>query len=67
MNTVISSLDKNYSLCDKRVTESKIILYIASTQEQLCCPYCGTMTGRVHSYHTRELTTRLSMSLYYLY
>ena len=32
MNTVISSLDKNYSLCDKRVTESKIILYIVSTQ-----------------------------------
>lgn len=55
MDAVISSLDKNYSLCDTRITDSEIILYISSTQEQLCCPYCGTITRRGHSYHTREI------------
>ncbi len=30
MNTVISSMDKNYSLCDTRVTELKLILYMPS-------------------------------------
>ena len=55
MNAVISSLDRNYRLCDTRITDSEIILYITSTLEKLCCPYCGTMTGRVHSYHTQEI------------
>lgn len=55
MDAVISSLDKNYSLCDTRITDSEIILYISSTQEQLCCPNCGTITSSVHSYHTREI------------
>lgn len=55
MDAVISLLDKNYRLCDTRVTDSEIILYISSTQEQICCPYCGTITSRVHSYHTREI------------
>ena len=55
MEAVISSLDKNYRLSDTRITDSEIILYIASAQKQFCCPYCGTMTDRVHSYHTREI------------
>jgi hypothetical protein len=33
MDAVISSLDKDYKLCDTRITDSEIILYIASTQE----------------------------------
>jgi len=55
MDAVISSLDKNYSLCDTRITDSEIILYISSTQEHSCCTCCGTITRRVHYYHTREI------------
>ena len=42
MDAVISSLDRNYRLCETRITDSEIILYITSTLEQLCCPYCGS-------------------------
>ena len=35
MDAVISSLDKHYRLCDTRISESEIILYI---QGEIICP-----------------------------
>lgn len=55
MDIIVITLDKNYKLLDTRVNDSEVTLYIASTQEELCCPYCGTLTDRVHSYHTRKI------------
>jgi transposase len=40
--------------CD--VAEQEITLTVISTQQNPCCPLCGSSTSRIHSHYHRQLT-----------
>ncbi|SET71670.1 zinc-finger of transposase IS204/IS1001/IS1096/IS1165 [[Clostridium] aminophilum] len=55
MDSVISSLGGNYTISRIQNKEGMIVYHIGSELDELECPYCGRKTGKVHSYHSREI------------
>ncbi len=55
MNELIQMLSEDYELNDYRVKGQKIVMEIESTQNILRCPYCGSISQKVHSRYQRDI------------
>lgn len=55
MEQFISSLDINYQLDRYNVKDDVVVFEVSSKKDALCCPYCGCITTKVHSYYQREI------------
>ena len=51
----IKELDPDYQL-DKYIVKNDLVVFsISSSKSELICPYCGTISYRVHSSYDREI------------
>ena len=55
MNELIQMLDEDYELYGYRLKGKNIIMEIGSTVKSLRCPYCGTISHKVHSRYQRDI------------
>jgi len=55
MDEFIKMLNEDYELIDYRIKETIIVFEIASNKSNCTCPYCGTVSSRVHSNYQREI------------
>lgn len=51
----IKLLDENLECTDYKLKDDKIILFAKSVRKNVCCPYCGYMSEKVHSVYQREV------------
>ena len=52
---IIKLLDSNLECTDCRIKDKKIIMDIQSTKKQLECPFCKTLSDKIHSVYQREI------------
>ena len=55
MDELIQMLDEDYELYDYRLKGQNIIMEIGSTVKSLRCPYCGSISHKVHSRYQRDI------------
>ena len=55
METIIRDLEPNYELISYRKKKELIVFEIASKSKEAKCPYCGSISKRVHSTYQREV------------
>lgn len=55
METIINDLDANYELISYRKKKDLIVFEIANKSNAFKCPYCGSISKRVHSAYQREV------------
>ena len=55
METIIRDLEHNYELISYRKKKDLIVFEIASKSKEAKCPYCGSISKRVHSTYQREV------------
>lgn len=53
--TFIKLLDENLESVDCRVKDTKIIITAKSIRKEVVCPYCGSISSRIHSVYQREI------------
>lgn len=54
MDELIKLLDSGLSLVKYEIAGDIIKLYVASEKTELKCPYCNTISTRIHSYYDRS-------------
>ncbi len=55
METIINDFDNAYKLIRFRNKPDTIVFEIANKAAEAKCPYCGTISSRVHSMYQREI------------
>jgi len=55
MRKLIALPDKNLRYVSCQVNEANIIINIKSISKEVGCPYCGTVSKKVHSRYVRKL------------
>ena len=55
MQAFVCALDENYHLDGYRIKEKTVILRISSLHNELKCPYCNTVSRKVHSTYDRAV------------
>jgi transposase len=55
MNKIILLPDKNLRYVSHDFTETGIIIYVKSARKRATCPFCGKISGKVHSHYSRTL------------
>ncbi len=55
MQAFVSALDENYHLDGYRIKDKTVILKISSVHKELKCPYCNTVSHKVHSTYERAV------------
>lgn len=55
MNDIIKHLNPDYELLHYKATKSQFIFMIAPKKDSSFCPYCGTLSTKVHSCYQREI------------
>lgn len=53
--TLVNLLDNTLKYIDCKIKEDKIIIEVCSNQQQVICPYCGSISSRTHSIYQREI------------
>lgn len=54
MEQLIKLLDKNLVLYKYEIADDTIYLYVKSIYPEAICPYCNTVSDKVHSYYERS-------------
>ena len=54
MKDFITALDPNYQLDKYHIKNNVAVFYISSKMSEVKCPYCGTLSSKVHSSYERE-------------
>ena len=54
METIIRDLEPNYELISYRKKKDLIVFEIASKSKEEKCPYCNSISRKVHSTYQRE-------------
>ena len=49
MKDFITALDPNYQLDKSHIKNNVAVFYISSKMSEVKCPYCGTLSSKVHS------------------
>lgn len=55
MKDFITALDPNYQLDKYHIKNNVAVFYISSKMSEVKCPYCGTLSSKVHSSYEREI------------
>jgi len=55
MEEMVTLLSEELQYIGHEVNEAGIELYVESASEQARCPYCGTVSNKVHSTYLRKL------------
>ena len=55
MKDFITALDPNYQLDKYYIKNNVAVFYISSKMSEVKCPYCGTLSSKVHSSYEREI------------
>ena len=55
MKGFITALDPNYQLDKYHIKNNVAVFYISSKMSEVKCPYCGTLSSKVHSSYEREI------------
>lgn len=55
MKDFITALDPNYQLDKYHIKNNIAVFYISSKMSEVKCPYCGTLSSKVHSSYEREI------------
>ena len=55
MEEMVKLLSEELQYISHKVSDTGIELYVESTSEQARCPYCGTVSSKVHSTYLRKL------------
>jgi len=55
MDEFIKMLSENYKLLDTKIHEAQILFEIASAKVDCTCPFCGSVSSRIHSIYQREI------------
>lgn len=55
MDEIIGLPDEKLRYVSHEIDGNTIIIHVESTGKQAYCPYCGTMSDKVHSKYTRKL------------
>lgn len=55
MKDFITALDPNYLLDKYHIKNNVAVFYISSKMSEVKCPYCGTLSSKVHSSYEREI------------
>ncbi len=55
MKEFITALDPNYQLDKYHIKNNVDVFYISSKMNEVKCPYCGTISSKVHSFYEREI------------
>lgn len=55
MKDFITALDPNYQLDKYHIKNNVVVFYISSKMSEVKCPYCGTLSSKVHSSYEREI------------
>ena len=55
MKDFITALDPNYQLDKYHIKNNVAVFYISSKMSEIKCPYCGTLSSKVHSSYEREI------------
>lgn len=51
----IKLLNENLECFDYRLKDDKIFFSARSTKKEVCCPYCGQISGKIHFVYQREI------------
>ena len=62
MKDFITALDPNYQLDKYHIKNNVAVFYISSKMSEVKCPYCGTLSSKVHSSYEREIQECLSFT-----
>lgn len=55
MKDFITALDPNYQPDKYHIKNNVAVFYISSKMSEVKCPYCGTLSSKVHSSYEREI------------
>lgn len=55
VQAIIKDLDKNLKCDGTIIKDTQIILRISSSQQSVCCPFCGQPSKKIHSRYQREI------------
>ena len=55
MDDFIKSLDENLEYIDHEIIGDYIYIKISSKQTEMCCPFCGQISKKVHSTYSRRI------------
>jgi len=56
LKSTINNLFEGTNYVSHLIEDQNLTVVLESTQETNLCPYCGTVSKRVHSYHIRKFT-----------
>jgi len=54
MNELVKTADPNFEYIRHEVDSAVLRIYVKSTRQEAQCPYCGTISDRVHSLYFRK-------------
>jgi transposase len=54
MDDFIKLLDSDLQYITHKIVEDIVYIYIASTREEVQCPFCGHMSSKIHSTYERS-------------
>lgn len=54
-STIIKLLDPDLECSKSKIKNDMIVLHVYSKKQKMMCPYCGSISSRVHSIYQREI------------
>lgn len=54
MNELIRLLDNNLDYVEHEIIDNTIFIKVTSNRESVKCPYCNTLSTKVHSYYRKS-------------
>ena len=54
MNELVKNIDPHFEYDSHAINDSVMRLYVHSNRKEVACPYCGAVSGKVHSVYVRK-------------